>query len=110
MRYSRERVHPRKIIAGFKEVFKGICVKKTSRRNFFLTLMAVSGSRTFRISEIASRLPIAVEQEKSKEKRLLRFLDTPFASESVMEAWLGYALGHLWRFKTRLRAGLGFDR
>ena len=61
MRYSRKRVHPRKIIAGFEKVFKGICVKKTSLWNFFLTLMVVSASRTFRISEIASRLPIAVE-------------------------------------------------
>ena len=73
MRYSRKRVHPRKIIAGFKEVFKGICVKKTSQRNFFLVVLAVSASRTFRIAELASRLPIAVEKEKSKQKRLLRF-------------------------------------
>ena len=43
MRYSRKRAHPEKIIAGFQEVFKGVCVKKTSQRNFFLTLMAVSG-------------------------------------------------------------------
>ena len=45
MRYSGKRVHPRKIIAGFKEVFKGICVKKTSLRNFFLGVLAVSASK-----------------------------------------------------------------
>ena len=106
MRYSRKRVHPRKIIAGFKEVFKGICVKKTSQRNFFLVVLAVSASRTFRIAELASRLPIAVEKEKSKQKRLLRFLDSPFPCESVMVAWLGYVVGCLWRSKRALQEAL----
>ena len=35
MRYSRKRANPEKIIAGFHEVFKGVCVKKMSQRNFF---------------------------------------------------------------------------
>ena len=99
MRYSRKRAHPEKIIAGFQEVFKGISVKKTSQRNFFLTLTAVSVSKTFRINEIASRLPIDVKKEKSKQKRLLRFLETPFPSQEVMRAWLGYVLCRLWRSK-----------
>lgn len=99
MRYSRKRANPKKIIAGFQEVFKGVCVKKTSQRNFFLTLLAVSVSKTFRISEIASRLPIDVAKEKSKQKRLLRFLETPFPCRCVMEQWLVYVLGCLWRSK-----------
>ena len=67
MRYSRKRVHRKKIVAGFQEVFKEVCVKKTSQRNFFLTVTAVSVSKTFRITEITSRLPIVVEKEKSKQ-------------------------------------------
>ena len=106
MRYSRKRANPKKIIAGFQEVFKGVCVKKTSQRNFFLSLTAVSVSKTFRISEIASRLPIDVAKEKSKEKRLLRFLDTPFPCQSVMEQWLVYVLGCLWRSKRALDQAL----
>lgn len=106
MRYSQKRVHPKKIIAGFQEVFNRVSVKKTSRRNFFLTLLAVSVSKTFRISEIASCLPIDVEKEKSKQKRLLRFLDTPFPSESVMEQWLRYVLRHLWCAKCALQQAL----
>lgn len=106
MRYSQKRVHPKKIIAGFQEVFNRVSVKKTSRRNFFLTLLAVSVSKTFRISEIASCLPIDVAKEKSKQKRLLRFLDTPFPSESVMEQWLRYVLRHLWCAKCALQQAL----
>ena len=106
MRYSRKRAHPKKIIAGFQEVFKGVCVKKTSQRNFFLTLIAVSVSKTFRINAIASRLPIDVAKEKSKEKRLLRFLDTPFPSQSVMEQWLVYVLCCVWRSKRALQQAL----
>ena len=106
MGYSRKRANPKKIIAGFKEVFKGVCVKKTSQRNFFLTVLAVSVSKTFRLHEIASRLPIAVEKEKSKEKRLLRFLDTPFPSERVMAGWLGYVLRAVWRSKGALQQAL----
>ena len=106
MRYSRKRANPKKIIAGFHEVFKGVCVKKTSRRNFFLTLTAVSVSQTFRINAIASRLPIVVEKEKSKQKRLLRFLDAPFPCQSVMDEWLRYVLGGVWRSKRALQQAL----
>ena len=106
MRYSRKRVNPKKIIAGFKEVFKGVCVKKTRQRNFFLTLIAVSVSKTFRINEIASRLPIAVRKEKSKEKRLLRFLETAFPCQDVMVGWLVYVLRCVWRSKGALKQAL----
>ena len=99
MRYSRKRVHPKKIIAGFKEVFKDVCVKKTLQRNFFLTLTAVSVSKTFRINEIASRLPIDVEKEKSKQKRLLGFLEMPFPCQDVMRARLVSVLMRVWRSK-----------
>ena len=101
MRYSQKRVHPGKIIAGLREVFKTVSLKKTSQRNFFLILTAVCVSKTFRINAIASRLPISVETEKSKQKRVLRFLESPFPSESVMEAWLAYIIGCLWRSKRK---------
>lgn len=99
MRYSRKRVHPQKIIAGLREVFKGVCVKKPGQRNFFLLVLALSVSQTFRLHELAARLPIAVKKEKSKQKRLLRFLDTEFPCQAVMRAWLVYVLGCVWRSK-----------
>jgi len=106
MRYSRKRANPKKIIAGFQEVFKGVCVKKTSQRNFFLTVTAVCVAKTFRIHAIAARLPIDVAKEKSKQKRLLRFLDTPFPCQEVMRAWLASVLGRVWRAKRALQQAL----
>ncbi len=49
MWYSRKRTNSEKIIAGFQEVFKGACVKKTSQRNFFLTVTAVSVANRQRV-------------------------------------------------------------
>ncbi len=71
MRYTRKRANPRKIIAGFQKVFKQVSVKKTNQRNFLLTLLAVSVSKTFRINAIASCLPIDVAKEKSKQKHTM---------------------------------------
>ena len=63
MRYSQKRVHPEKIIPGLRKVFNNVSVKKTSQRNFFLMVIAVCVSKTFRINAIASRLPISVVLE-----------------------------------------------
>ena len=98
-RRSRKRVHPRNIIAGFKEVFKTVVVKKTSLRNLLLTVLAVSVAKTLRINAVASRLPIPVKNEKSKQKRLLRFLETAFPIETAQQAWLRFVLGRLWKPK-----------
>ena len=38
-RRSRKRIHPKNMIAGFKEVFKTVVVKKTSLRNLLLTVL-----------------------------------------------------------------------
>lgn len=95
-RRSRKRGHPKTIIASFQEGFKTVCEKKTSLRNLLLTVLAVSVSKTFRINEIASQLPIAVNNEKSKQKRLLRFLKTPFAIDASQGAWLRFVLQRLW--------------
>jgi len=59
--------------------------------------------QTFRIHAIASQLPIDVAKEKSKQKRLLRFLDTPFPCQEVMRAWLASVLGRVWRAKRALQ-------
>ena len=96
-RRSQKRVHPKTIIAGFQEVFKQVCVKKTSLRNLLLAVIAVSVAKTFRINEVAARLPIAVKHEKSKQKRLLRFLETPFAIDAVCRAWFRFVLQRLWK-------------
>ena len=96
-RRSPRRVHPKHILTGFKEVFKSVCVKKTSLRNLLLTVVAVSVAKTFRINEVASRLPLAVANEKSKQKRLLRFLETDFPIDVAQVAWLRFVLARIWK-------------
>lgn len=99
-RRSPKRVHPKTMVTRFKEVFKTTGIKKTSLRNLLLTLIAVSVAKTFRINEVASRLPIEVKNEKAKQKRLLRFLETPFAIEGAQGAWGRFVLRCLWQSKT----------
>ena len=99
-RRSQKRVHPKTIIARFKEVFKTMDVKKTSLRNLLLSVVAVSVARTLRINEVASRFPIAVKNEKSKQKRFLRFLETPFPIQASQQAWLRFVLRRLWQAET----------
>ena len=77
-----------------------VCVKKTSVLNFLLTVFAVSVSKTFRINKVASRLPIAVKNEKSKQKRLLHFLETFFRIEETKQAWMRFVLRRTWHAKT----------
>ena len=69
------------------KIFKSNVLKKTTARTLLLILMAVAVARTFRINEIARRLPIDVKTEKAKQKRVLRFLlDTPFPLLAAKQA------------------------
>ena len=91
-RYTPKRGNPKSMITHFREVFKPIGLKKTSFRNLLLAVIAVCIAKTFRINEIASRLPILVKTEKSKQKRLLRFLDTPVPIACLQKAWLVFVV------------------
>ena len=84
-------------------MFKTDVLKKTTLRNFLLLTLAAAIAKTFRIHEIASRLPILVKTEKSKQKRLLRFLEMPFPLDAVMEVWFAFVIGCLWRQQHRCR-------
>ena len=62
-------------------------MKKPTLRNLFFVLVAISVSKTFRINEIASCLPLDVARESSKQKRFLRFLETPLPIDALQVAW-----------------------
>ena len=85
-RYPK-RVNPKPMITRFQEMFKSIDMKKPTLRNLLFVVIAISVSKTFRINEIASRLPLDVEREKSKQKRLLRFLETPLPLDALKADW-----------------------
>ena len=77
-RYYPKQVNPKTMTTHFREIFRfPIGLKKPSFRNLLLIILAVCTAKTFRTNEIASLLPLDVKTEKSKQKRLLRFLDTP---------------------------------
>ena len=85
-RYPK-RVNPETMITRFEEIFKSVGLKKPSLRNLLFVLIAISVAQTFRINEIASRLPIIVAREKSKQKRFLRFLETPLPIDALKAVW-----------------------
>ena len=97
--YTRKWVHPKKMITQFSETFKDVEIKKTRLRNLRLVVLAVAAAKTFRINAIASRLPSVGKKEKSKQKRLLRFLETPLPldpswRQGVFSAVAGSGKGH----------------
>ena len=91
-RYPK-RVNPATMITRFGEVFKSVGLKKPVFRNLLLVLIAISVARTFRVNEIASRLLLVVKREKSKQKRFLRFLDTPLPVDALKTAWFVSVVG-----------------
>lgn len=96
-RYYPKRVNPKTMLTHFSEMFQSVGLKKPVFRNLLLAILGVCVAKTFRINEIASRLPIVVATEKSKQKRLLRFLETSLPIGGIQEAWFTFAVGHLWR-------------
>ena len=85
-RYPK-RVNPETMITRFQEIIKSVGLKKPTARNLLFVLIAISVAQTFRINEIASRLPVIVAREKSKQKRFLRFLETPLPIDALKAAW-----------------------
>ena len=73
------------------EIFNPV-LKKPTLKNLILTTVAIPLANTCRINEIASRLLIAVKSQKTKQKRLLRFLVRPFPIDEVMRCWLFFVL------------------
>ena len=98
-RYAPKRANPKTMITHFREIFKSIGLKKPSFRNLLFLVIAVCTAKTFRINEIATRLPIQVKTEKSKQKRLLRFLDTPLPMTRLQQAWFTFVVDYLLRVK-----------
>ena len=82
-----KRVNPKPMLTRFEEICESLSLKKPLFRNFCFVLIAMSVAKTFRINEIASRLPLDVEREKSKQKRFLRFLETPLPVDALTRTW-----------------------
>ena len=92
-----KRVNPKPMLTRFSEICKSVGMKKPTFRNFCFVLIAISVAKTFRINEIASRLPIVVAREKSRQKRFLRFLETPLPVDALKKAYFVSVVS--WFFK-----------
>ena len=66
-----------------------------------MIILAVAAAKTFRINAIAARLPIRVKKEKSKQKRLLRFLETPLPLNALMRVWCLFVCRWVWKSRTQ---------
>ena len=91
-RYPK-RVNPKPMLTRFEEIFKSVGMKKPMFRNLLFTLIAISVAKTFRVNDIASLLPVVVAREKSKQKRFLRFLETPLPVDALKRAWFVSVVG-----------------
>ena len=106
-RYYPKRVNPKTMLTHFSEMFKSVGLKKPAFRNLLLSILGVCVAKTFRINEIASRLPIVVKTEKSKQKRFLRFLETSLPMGGIQE---GLVRLHSWVSLAASSASLVFGR
>ena len=90
-KHRAKRVNPTVMITTVTQIFKPN-LKKPALKNLILTVIAIALAKTFRINEIASRLPVSVKSLKTKQKRLLRFLDSVFPIDAVMRHGLVFVL------------------
>lgn len=90
-KHRTKRVNPTIMITTVTQIFKPN-LKKPALKNLILTVIAIALAKTFRINEIAFRLPVSVKSLKTKQKRLLRFLDSVFPIDAVMRHWLVFVL------------------
>ena len=84
------------IITTTGELFKSN-VNKPGLKNFILVIIAIALCPKFRINEISRHLGVDVKTEKTKQKRLLRFLDRKSEKKRVMGRWATFVLEVVYR-------------
>jgi len=82
----KKRVNPDRIIQTIEEYFKD-SLSKPNLKNLSLTTIAMSKSDRLKINEIARNLPVDVSNQKTKQTRLLRFLDKDLPLTDMMLSW-----------------------
>ena len=70
-------VTPTRLISTTTKIFKAI-VNKPAFKNMVLNIIAVALCLKFKINEISRHLPVAVQAERTKRKRIFRFIDSNF--------------------------------
>ncbi len=95
----KNRVDPGRIVTAIEENFKDE-LSKPKLRNLILTSIAIGKTKKLRINEIAQNLPVDVKHKKSRQTRLMRFLNTYLPLDGVMFSWTGLVLQKAYNRKT----------
>ena len=88
---KRNKVKPDRIIQTTEEYFKDV-LSIPDLKNLGLTNIAITNAEKITINEIARCLPVDVKKQKSKQTRLLRFLDNQLPLDCMMFSWARFAL------------------
>ena len=94
----KNQVDPGRIVYTINENFKDE-LSKPKLRNLILTSIAIGKTEKLRINKIASNLPVDVKHKKSKQTRLMRFLDNYLPLDGVMFSWTRLVLQKAYRRK-----------
>ena len=90
-RFAPAKVNKRALISKVKQGFK-IVLKRPALRNLILVMLASLRTTTFRINTLAAHLPVLVAHYKTKQKRLLRFINSNFPTDVALVAWCRFVL------------------
>ena len=91
---ASDKVNPLLIIPSINQAFKTV-LKRPAHRNLILVILACIHAKTLKINVFARHLPVFVAHYKTKQKRLLRFIDSNFPTPIAMEAWCAFVLRQL---------------
>lgn len=84
------------MITALSHIFKEQTTKP-QLKNMILVAIAMAMSKIFRINELSRHLPVAVSSEKTRQKRLLRFVDSNLPTESICDRWLKFVIETVYR-------------
>jgi hypothetical protein len=88
---KKNKVNPDRIIQTTEENFKDV-LTKPNLKNLGLTNIAIAKAEKMTINEIARCLPTDVKNQKSKQTRLLRFIDNDLPQNDMMFSWARFVL------------------
>jgi hypothetical protein len=92
----KNRVDPNRIVCTIEENFKDE-LSKPKLRNLVLTSIAIGKTEKLGINEIARNLPVDVKRKKSRQTRLLRFLDSYLPLDGVTFSWTSLVLHNVYK-------------
>ena len=105
-KHPQKRVNPIPMITIITEIFNPVLTKPTLK-NVILTTLAIALAKTFRINEIASRLPVGGQASKDETETAPSILSPSLSTRCSDGVLVGFRAEA--RLSTRHRSSLDFD-